>query len=106
VFDNTTMKETLRLNDGKSVESSLGWKIDILSIDSFQYAESDKTMKFEIEDYPDERGDMEWLIYLPAEWRWGNSFDNEPVMPEKISEIINRIELAFWKLDMTIKEMA
>jgi len=48
---------------------------------------------------------MEWIIYLPANWIWEKPNDDKPVAPEKISEILNRIDLAFWKLDMTISKI-
>jgi hypothetical protein len=99
------IKETMRRIDDRSVESSLGWKIDILSGNSFGYTEESGTIKFEIEDRPDELGNMEWIIYLPTNWIWEKPHDDRPVAPEKISEILNRIDLAFWKLDMTIREI-
>lgn len=99
------MKETLRNIDQKSVESSLDWRIDILSIDSFQYVEEVKSIKLEIEDRPDVRGELSWIVYLPASWIWKDANNDEPVAPEKIPEILNRISLAFWKLDMKIREM-
>jgi hypothetical protein len=99
------MKETLRILDDKSVESSLGWRIDILSIDSFQYVEEGRAIKLEIEDRPDARGELAWIIYLPANWIWEKTNNDEPVTPEKIHEILNRISLAFWKLDMKIKKI-
>jgi len=52
------MKETIRRIDDKSVESSLGWRIDILAGDCFGYTEESGTMKFETEDRPDELGNM------------------------------------------------
>jgi len=98
------MKDTIKAINGKSVESSLGWRIDVLSIDSFLYSEDGKTIKMEIEDRPDAGGELEWIIYTPENWVWNNS-NHEPITQEKISEIFNRIELAFWKLDMKIKEI-
>jgi len=99
------MKETIKAKNDKSVESSLGWRIDILSVDSFQYQEHGKTIVLEIEDRPDARGELTWIIYTPENWRWENKENDEPVAPEKISEILNRVSLAFWKLDMKIKEI-
>ena len=99
------MKEIIKIINEKAVESSLGWRIDILSIDSFQYLEQGKTIEFEIEDNADERGEIHWIIYLPAIWRWKGIRNDEPIAPERIPEIVNRISFAFWKLDMNIKEI-
>ena len=98
------MKEIIRTLNDKAVESSQGWRVDILSINSFRYAEQDKMIELEIEDRPDVGGELTWIIYLPANWVWANPNSGEPVAPEKVSEILNRIEMAFWKLDMKIKE--
>lgn len=98
------MKEIIKALNNKSVESSQGWRVDILSIDSLRYAEQGKMIELEIEDRPDAGGELEWIIYLPANWIWNNANNSEPVAPEKVSEILNRIEMAFWKLDMKIKE--
>jgi hypothetical protein len=99
------MKEIINVIDDKTVESSQGWRVDISSIDSFQYQEQGKTISFEIEDCPDELGEISWIIYLPANWIWKSMSNNEPVAGEKIPEILNRVSLAFWKIDMKIKEM-
>ena len=99
------MEETIKTINDKTVESSLNWRIDILSIDSLQYTERGKTIKLEIEDSPDERGELEWIIHLPKNWTWNNKNNDESVTTEKIAEILNRISLAFWKLDMKIKEI-
>lgn len=99
------MQEIIKIINEKAVESSLGWRIDILSIDSFQYQEQNKTIQFELEDSPDEKGEIHWIIYLPAIWRWKSSGNDHPVAPDRIPEILNRISLAFWKLDMNIKEI-
>ena len=100
------MKETIKIINDKKVESSLGWTIVISSIDAFQYQEQGKTISFVIEDCPDQRGDLRWIIYLPANWNWKSMNNDEPVDPKKIPEILSRISLAFWKLDMKIKEIA
>lgn len=99
------MKEIIKIIDDKTVESSLGWRINILSIDSFQYQEQGKTIKFEIEDRPDALGEIDWIIYMPTNWIWKSINNNEPVAPERIPEILNRISLAFWKLDMKIEQI-
>jgi hypothetical protein len=98
------MKENIKALNNKSVESSLGWRVDILSIDCFQYSQGSKTIKLEIEDHPDAGGELEWIIYLPAHWIWNDVNHGELIAPEKVSEILSRIEMAFWKLDMKIKE--
>lgn len=98
------MKEIIRAVNNKTVESSQGWRIDILSIDALQYSEGSKTIKLEIEDRPDTGGELTWIIYLPPNWIWNDTNNGESVTSEKISEILSRIEMAFWKLDMKIKE--
>ena len=96
------MKEiVLAINDG-TVESSLGWRVEIISVDFLEYSEDGRTIKLEIEDRPDVGGELEWIIYTPENWVWNN---DEPLTKEKISDILNRIDLAFWKLDMKIKEI-
>jgi hypothetical protein len=97
------MKEIIKIIDDKTVESSLGWTIVISSIDSLQYQEQGKTISLEIEDYPDEMGELEWTIYVPTNCRWQGT--DETIDQEKMDEIIKRISLAFWKLDMKIKEI-
>jgi hypothetical protein len=100
------MKEIIRAIDNKTVGSSLGWTIVISSIDSFQYQEQGKTISFKIEDSPDVTGELEWIIYVPANCRWQNADNEEPISDETMDEIVERINLAFWKLDMKIKEIA
>lgn len=92
--------------DDKRVESSLGWKVSILSIDSMVYQENDKKIFFKIEDYPDAMGELEWTIYIPVQCRWKGANDQDMIDQEKLDEIIDRISTAFWKLDMKIKEIA
>jgi hypothetical protein len=99
------VQEIIKIINERIVESSLGWRIDILSIDAFQYQEQNKIIQFELEDSPDEKGEIHWIIYLPAIWRWKGIGYDEPIVPERIPEILNRIGLAFWKLDMNIKEI-
>mgnify|MGYP001769609513 CR=1 FL=1 len=92
--------------DDKRVESSLGWKVSILSIDSMVYQENDKKIFFKIEDYPDAMGELEWTIYIPTQCRWKGANDQDIIDQEKLDEIIDRVSTAFWKLDMRIKEIA
>lgn len=99
------MKETLQNIDNKSIISSLGWKLDILSVNAIQYAEQGRTITLEVEDRPKVTGELEWMIYTPENWIWKSKDLEEPVAKEKISEILNRISQAFWKLDMTIREI-
>lgn len=98
------MKELLRIVGRDSVESSLCWKVDILSPGALAYREGERSIHLEMEDRPDAQGELEWTIYMPEEWRWDACKDELPTQ-EKISEILNRIELAFWKLDMRVKEI-
>ncbi|MFA5322915.1 MAG: hypothetical protein WC373_09605 [Smithella sp.] len=100
------MKETIKIMTDKTVESSLGWRVKILSADSLQYQEQGKTISFKIEDYPDETGELEWIIYVPTKCEWQDSNNEEVINQEKLNEIINRISLSFWKLDMKIKKIA
>ena len=97
-------KEILKSSNSRIVESSLGWRVDILSSHSLRYAENDRSIQMEIEDVPDAGGELEWIVYTPGNWVW-NSDNTNPISGEKISEIFNRIELAFWKLDMKILEI-
>jgi len=99
------MKETLKIINNKIVESSLGWRINILSLDSLEYQEDGKTMSFKTEDYPDVSGELEWTIYVPVNCKWQNAGNETPISDEKMDEIVERISLAFWKLDMKIKEI-
>lgn len=100
------MNESVKMINDKTVESSLGWKVCILSIDSFQYQEDGKTIIFKIEDYPDALGELEWTIYVPVKCRWQGANHEEIIDQEKMDEIIDRISTAFWKLDMKIKGFA
>jgi hypothetical protein len=101
------MKEVITAIGDHTVESSLGWRVDILSVNSIQYQEKDKTITFEIEDYPDFTGELEWTIYIPPKCTWqGRIHNEETINQEKLDEIIDRISTAFWKLDMKIKEIA
>jgi hypothetical protein len=95
------MKEIVLAISDATVESSLGWRVEIISVDFLEYSEDGRTIKLEIEDRPDAGGELEWIIYTPENWVWNN---DEPLMKEKISDILNRIDLAFWKLDMKIRE--
>jgi hypothetical protein len=95
------MKEIVLAISDATVESSLGWRVEIISVDFLEYSENGRTIKLEIEDRPDAGGELEWIIYTPENWVWNN---DEPLMKEKISDILNRIDLAFWKLDMKIRE--
>ena len=101
------MKEIITVLDDHTVESSQGWRVEILSIHALRYQEKDKTITFEIEDYPDTRGELEWTIYIPPKCRWQDQSHHEATIDhEKLDEIIDRISTAFWKLDMKIKEIA
>lgn len=100
------MNESVKMINDKTVESSLGWKVCILSMDSFQYQEDRQTIIFKIEDYPDARGELEWTIYIPVKCRWQGVNHDEIIDQEKLNEIIDRISTAFWKLDMKIKGFA
>jgi len=96
------MKEVVLAISDATVESSLGWRVEITSVDFLEYSEDGRTIKLEIEDRPDVGGELEWIIYTPGNWVWNN---DEPLTKEKISDILNRIDLAFWKLHMKIKEI-
>lgn len=95
------MKEVVLAISDATVESSLGWRVEMISGDSLEYSEDGRTIKLEIEDRPDVGGELEWIIYMPENWVWNN---DAPLTKEKISDVLNRIDLAFWKLDMKIKE--
>lgn len=97
------MKETLRITGKNRVESSLGWKVDIPSSDTLIYEEEGKSIRLELEDRPDAQGELEWILYTPERWTWSEK--DESLAQEKISEILKRIDLAFWKLDLKIKEI-
>ncbi len=101
------MKEIITAIDNHTVESSLGWRVDILSINALRYQEKDKTITLEIEDYPDAMGQLEWTIYIPPKCKWqGENHQEEIIDQQKLDEIIERISTAFWKLDMKIKGIA
>ncbi len=97
------MKEVLRAIGSRCVESSAGWKVDVLSAAVLSYEEEGKSIRLELEGRPDAQGELEWILYTPERWTWSGK--DEPLAGEKISEILNRIELAFWKLDLTMKEI-
>ncbi|MBP7341438.1 MAG: hypothetical protein GXY72_09100 [Deltaproteobacteria bacterium] len=97
------MKEVLQTTGSRCVESSAGWKVDILSSDALVYAEEGKSIRLELEDRPDAQDELEWILYTPERWSWRE--EDEPLTQEKISDILNRIELAFWKLDLKMKEI-
>jgi hypothetical protein len=69
------------------------------------YSEEGKSILFEIEEHRDSGAvDVEWTIYEPLVWNWDRQKDQ--IIPQKkSSEILNRIELAFWMLDLKIKEI-
>lgn len=81
----------------------MGWKVDIPSSDVLIYEEEGKSIRLELEDRPDEQGELEWILYTPERWTWREK--DEPLAQEKVSEILKRIDLAFWKLDLKIKEI-
>jgi hypothetical protein len=60
-------------------------------------------------DYPADRlrhkRDIMKENILPGNWIWKDTNSGALIAPEKISEILSRIEMAFWKLDMKIKEI-
>jgi hypothetical protein len=97
------MKEVLRTLDSRRVESSAGWKVDVLSSDALVYGEEGQSIRLELEDRPDAQGELEWILYTPERWTWSGK--DEPLTEEKITEILNRIDLAFWKLDLKMKEI-
>lgn len=82
----------------------MGWKVDIVSVHLLRYSEGDKAVEMELEDCPDTLGELGWIIYTPENWVW-NEKNDDPLSSGKISEIISRIELAFWKMDMPIREI-
>ena len=99
------MKDSLKIIDDQTVESASGWRIEILSIDSLLYSDEGKSILFEMEEHRDAIGaDVEWTIYEPLVWCWDKQ--KEQIISQKEgSEILNRIELAFWMLDLKIKEI-
>jgi hypothetical protein len=44
---------------------SLGWRVDILSRHALRYAKTANTVKLEMGDYPDTKGELEWIIDMP-----------------------------------------
>ena len=98
------MKVTLQIIGKYTVESSSGWKVEIPSFDVLIYEEEGKSIRLALEDRPDAQGELEWIIYTPEAWRW-NERKDEILTQGKITEVLNRIELAFWKLDLKIKEI-
>jgi hypothetical protein len=99
------MKDSLKILNDQTVESSSGWWVEILSTDSLMYSEEGKSIIFEMEEHRDAIGaDVEWTIYEPRVWCWDKQ--KEQIISQKeSSEILNRIELAFWMLDLKIKEI-
>jgi len=99
------MKDSLKIIDDQTIESDSGWRVEILSSDSLIYSEEGKSILFEIEEHRDANGaDVEWTIYEPLAWSW--NMQKKQIIPQKkSSEILNRIELAFWMLDFKIKEI-
>ncbi len=97
------MKETLRIIGKYTVESSSGWKVELPSFDVLIYEEEGKSIRLELEARPDVQGELEWILYTRERWTWREN--DEPLAREKISEILKRIDLAFWKLDLRIKEI-
>ncbi len=99
------MKDSLKILNNQTVESSSGWWVEILSTDSLMYSEEGKSILFEMEEHRDAIGaDVEWTIYEPRVWCWDKQ--KEQIISQKeSSEILNRIELAFWMLDLKIKEI-
>ena len=96
------MKDSLKILNDQTVESSSGWWVEILSTDSLMYSEEGKSILFEMEEHRDAIGaDVEWTIYEPRVWCWDKQ--KEQIISQKeSSEILNRIELAFWMLDLKI----
>jgi len=98
------MKETLQIIGKYTVESSSGWKVELPSFEVLIYEEEGKSIRLALEDRPDAQGELEWIIYMPEAWRWNECID-EILTQGKITEILNRIDLAFWKLDLKIKKI-
>ncbi len=99
------MKESLKILNDQTVESSSGWRVEILSTDSLMYSEEGKSILLELEEQRDAMGaDVEWTIYEPLAWCWDKQKE-QIISQKKSSEILNRIELAFWILDLKIKEI-
>jgi len=99
------MKDSLKIINDQTVESASGWRIEILSSESLMYSEEGKSILFEMEEHRDASGaDVEWTIYDPLAWSWDKQ-KNQIIPQKKSSEILNRIELAFWMLDLKIKEI-
>ena len=96
------MKEIVLAISDATVESSLGWRVEIISVDFLECSENGRTIKLEIEDRPDVGGELEWIIYTPENWVWNN---DKLLTTEEISDVLKRIDLAFWTLDRKIKEI-
>lgn len=99
------MSERLQNLEDRSVVSSLGWRLDILSINAVRYTDGDHSITLNVEDRPKVTGELEWILYTPQTWAWETGHQDQLITPEKIQEILNRISLAFWKLDMPIREI-
>jgi len=99
------MKETLQVINGKGVSSSLGWTLHVLSLTAIQYEEGDRILTLTVEDRAKVTGELEWILYTPEAWNWTIGDRQEPVEKDRVSSILNRITLAFWKLDMPIKDI-
>ena len=98
------MKETVKASNDTRVESSLGWSVEITSPDVLVYSEEERSLLLEIEEHGKGGSPEEWIIHWPAVWGW-NGRKEDPISQQKRYEILDRIELAFWKLDMEIKEI-
>lgn len=96
------MKQIVSAISDTAVESSLGWRVEMISADLLEYSENGRTIKLEIEDRPDAGGELEWMIYTPVNWVWNN---DKPLTKEEISDVLKRIDMAFWKLDRKIREI-
>ncbi|PKN11146.1 MAG: hypothetical protein CVU70_00285 [Deltaproteobacteria bacterium HGW-Deltaproteobacteria-5] len=99
------MKDSPKIIDDQTVESDSGWRVEMLSSDSLMYSEEEKNIFFEIEEHRDASGaGVEWTIYEPLVWSWDRQ-KKQIISQKESSEILNRIELAFWMLDFKIKEI-
>jgi hypothetical protein len=99
------MKDSLKIIDDQTVVSTSGWRMEILSSESLMYSVEEKSILFEIEEHRDAGGaDVEWTIYEPLAWRW-DRYKDQIIPQKKRAEILNRIELAFWMLNLKIKEI-
>ena len=76
------MKDSLKILNDQTVESSSGWRVEILSTDSLMYSEKGKSVLLEIEEHRDTIGaDVEWTIYEPLAWSWDRQKDQ--IIPQK-----------------------